>query len=269
MKERMYLINELSEFTGVSKDTVRYYDKIGLLKPEYVDEVSNYRYYSYEQFWLLDVITCLRDLRIPIEEIKKILASKDNNKVLELLSEHQNEAKRLSNFYKRVYKDIDWYKDLAVKVDDMQFHTVEVKEFPERKVLFAETTAETRDYHLKVQKLCRETMGNLYSIRRSYGWAVDAKSIQKNTFIKNGEYVYFHEKVFREVPKNKMTVLPAGKYACCVVYVQDEYVDFSVLNQWLQENGVEPEFVIADEIGLSLFTYYNHRYPCEIKVLLK
>ena len=35
--EKRYSIGEISHITGVSKDTLRYYDRIGVFKPEYVD----------------------------------------------------------------------------------------------------------------------------------------------------------------------------------------------------------------------------------------
>ena len=44
----MMRIGELSKSFQISIDTLRYYDRIGLLKP-YVDPTNNYRYYSAEQ----------------------------------------------------------------------------------------------------------------------------------------------------------------------------------------------------------------------------
>lgn len=35
-----YSIGELSKLSGLSHDTLRYYDSIGLLKADYVDESS-------------------------------------------------------------------------------------------------------------------------------------------------------------------------------------------------------------------------------------
>ena len=42
--EKRYTIGEISHITGVSKDTLRYYDRIGVFKPEYVDPENQYRY---------------------------------------------------------------------------------------------------------------------------------------------------------------------------------------------------------------------------------
>lgn len=109
MSERRYLIGEVSKITGISKDTLRFWDKIGLLKPKYVDPENSYRYYTYDQFWSMDIVMCCRSLNIPIDKIRTILASSSNDRVLELLLEQRKEAEQLSRYYKQVVEDISWY----------------------------------------------------------------------------------------------------------------------------------------------------------------
>jgi hypothetical protein len=43
---RMYKIREFSELTGLSKETLRYYEQQQLLEPATVDPSNNYRYYD-------------------------------------------------------------------------------------------------------------------------------------------------------------------------------------------------------------------------------
>ncbi|WP_084778239.1 MerR family DNA-binding transcriptional regulator [Saccharibacillus sacchari] len=45
MKE-WFIIGEVSKLFGVKIPTLRYYNEIGLLCPEYVDPETHYRYYS-------------------------------------------------------------------------------------------------------------------------------------------------------------------------------------------------------------------------------
>ena len=45
LKEGYYLIGEVSKITGISKDTLHFYNKIGLLTPDYTDKKNQYRYY--------------------------------------------------------------------------------------------------------------------------------------------------------------------------------------------------------------------------------
>ena len=45
----MLSIGEFSKICGVSQKTLRYYDEIGLIKPDEINPKSNYRYYSIDQ----------------------------------------------------------------------------------------------------------------------------------------------------------------------------------------------------------------------------
>ena len=60
----MYKIGEYSKITDLAVRTLRYYDEIGVLKPEYIDDFSGYRYYTdrniTEQFQVFLIVLLLR-----------------------------------------------------------------------------------------------------------------------------------------------------------------------------------------------------------------
>ena len=45
MNDDYLSITELAKLRKVSSETLRYYDRINLLKPEYIDPETRYRYY--------------------------------------------------------------------------------------------------------------------------------------------------------------------------------------------------------------------------------
>ncbi|WP_420976637.1 MerR family transcriptional regulator [Bacillus vallismortis] len=71
MKESYYSIGEVSKLANVSIKALRYYDKIDLFKPAYVDPDTSYRYYSDSQLYHLDLIKSLKYIGTPLEEMKK------------------------------------------------------------------------------------------------------------------------------------------------------------------------------------------------------
>ena len=71
--DKYFSIGEVSKITGLSIDRLRNYDKIGLLKPSYIDPKSGYRYYSENKFRKLRIITYLRKIGTPLKEIDLIL----------------------------------------------------------------------------------------------------------------------------------------------------------------------------------------------------
>lgn len=62
MLVKKYSIGEVAEMCSVSIKTLRYYDQIGLVIPEFRNEESKYRYYSKKQMIKLFIIRQLRKL---------------------------------------------------------------------------------------------------------------------------------------------------------------------------------------------------------------
>ena len=71
-----YTVNRLAQISGVSKRTLRYYDEIGLLRPERVNP-NGYRIYGQMQVDLLQQILFYRELGLPLEEIREIIKIPD------------------------------------------------------------------------------------------------------------------------------------------------------------------------------------------------
>lgn len=61
----------------ISVGSLRHYEQAGLLKPEYIDENTGYRYYSSRQFEVLNTIRYLRVLDMPLNQIADFLQNKD------------------------------------------------------------------------------------------------------------------------------------------------------------------------------------------------
>lgn len=87
-------IKEFAELCGCNPQTLRYYDREGLLKPERVDRFSGYRHYAGEQ--ALDFVR-IRDLRkagFSIGEIKELL-DKDSESICEAVDKKIKEIEAL------------------------------------------------------------------------------------------------------------------------------------------------------------------------------
>ena len=69
----MLRIGEFAWLSQVTVETLRHYDKIGLLKPVQTDRFTGYRYYSLDQLPRLNRILALKDLGLPLEQIGHIL----------------------------------------------------------------------------------------------------------------------------------------------------------------------------------------------------
>ncbi len=71
-------IGQMAELNGVTKQTLRHYDNVGVLHPYFVDDSNGYRYYHINQSARLDMISYLQSTGASLEEIGKILGDTQN-----------------------------------------------------------------------------------------------------------------------------------------------------------------------------------------------
>lgn len=69
-----YSIGETAGITGVTIRTLRYYDKIGLLKPAEISD-AGYRYYTEKEIAVLQQVLFYRELEFSLEDIKGLLSA--------------------------------------------------------------------------------------------------------------------------------------------------------------------------------------------------
>lgn len=63
-------IGEVAKIRNINVQSLRYYEKLGILIPAYINPNSGYRYYSLEQLMILDTIILCIELGIPLKDLK-------------------------------------------------------------------------------------------------------------------------------------------------------------------------------------------------------
>lgn len=81
MKKKLYTIGNVAKQAMISTRTLRYYEKLGLIKPDFVGD-NAYRYYEEDTILKLTIIKYLKLIGFSLEEIKAQLISQDVNKML-------------------------------------------------------------------------------------------------------------------------------------------------------------------------------------------
>ncbi|SDD25836.1 MerR family transcriptional regulator [Auraticoccus monumenti] len=84
----MLAIGEFSRLTHLSVRTLRRYHDADLLVPATVDDASGYRYYSADQIPTAQVIHRLRELDVPLAEVRRIVRSADPATRADLVADH-------------------------------------------------------------------------------------------------------------------------------------------------------------------------------------
>lgn len=92
-------IGELSSCTGISKDTLRYYEKFGLLNPK----IENHqRDYTEQDIEAIEIIVKLKNTGFSLKEIKMLLDwSKDTDENKQMTDEEIQNLKQIKEAFRK------------------------------------------------------------------------------------------------------------------------------------------------------------------------
>lgn len=97
MRNGLLPIGAFARAAALSVITLRHYHDTGLLAPAHVDPDTGYRYYSAAQLVDAEVIRRLRALDLPLEEVRTVLAARDEQVTADVVATHkQRMADRLA-----------------------------------------------------------------------------------------------------------------------------------------------------------------------------
>ena len=130
----LFQIGEVSRLFHISVSILRHYDRIGLLKPEYTDPDTGYRYYSTRQFECLNTIRYLRALDMPLEQISTFLQNRDPDTIHNLLIKQKEEVSRRRQELLLIERKID---NRLSQIDDAlssRLEEITVSRCPKRRI---------------------------------------------------------------------------------------------------------------------------------------
>ncbi len=232
-----FTISEAAKLSNVTRQTLIYYDKIGLLKPDVIEE-NGYRYYTMSQVETVKIINMLKTFGIPLKEIKGYLDKKNKDELLELFSsikikmkERITEAEGYLNALDRKEEVIE--ESLLVKKPDIVF----LEELQERRI-FKEGAYKNQSNHfqraynfekeLQKKKLLGITMESI----------VEKSLINKNY---NNEISSFCVTVDSNLTDERVEIFPGGLYVS--TYNQGPYRTsakaYKRLIKFIEENNLE------------------------------
>lgn len=104
-------IGKMAELNQVSEQTLRLYDKIGLLKPQIINEKTGYRYYTIGQSAALDMIQYYKHMGFSLKQIQEELENIDSmqQNLKKRYNEIEAEIKRLELCKKSIKRSMDNY----------------------------------------------------------------------------------------------------------------------------------------------------------------
>lgn len=154
MDRNLYMTTgEFAALMGVSKHTLFHYDDIGLFSPEYVAE-NGYRMYSRYQLETLETILMLRDLGMPLKEIRQFLQVRSPKELIRIFAEREQQ---IENELSRLKTMQGWIRQRRKKISmvmQQDFSEIGIHHFPERYYLIRQIDGTSeKDYMEKTNRL--------------------------------------------------------------------------------------------------------------------
>lgn len=116
-KEYYYSIGEVSRICNVSKKTLRFYDKIGLISPDKVSDDNNYRYYTRKTLLSVPIIKYYKQMGFKLEEMRELLEGTTYSVFEKQFRRKIDELKELEKQVFQSYTSVkDWY-DLILEAE--------------------------------------------------------------------------------------------------------------------------------------------------------
>ncbi|MEE0841710.1 MAG: MerR family transcriptional regulator [Christensenellales bacterium] len=207
--EKFFSIKKAAEITGLTAETLRHYDRIGLVKPAAVSPDTKYRYYTQKEVIRLNTVHALRCMDFSLERIRAMLGSEDFGEIVAMLKEATENADKkiaeLTEAKARIERAKSFYEAKAARNEE--HGEPFVRTLPARTILLSDS-------------LHTPTMDNLYDYHRHFYTQVGWENRDKFGF-EDAAGVYLQDgrqNMFAVCTKHTDTdgivTLPAGKWLC-------------------------------------------------------
>lgn len=242
MKNKYLSISELAKLRNTTAETLRYYDRINLLKPEYVSEETGYRYYSIRQYEKLGTILELRKLCMPLEQIAEYINNRNVKKSAEILSEYQHKLDETIESYMALNEVLKEKVNFLSQIESLNVNEVFVREIDDRYMISFGEQSGSKEAHAYAYTKLEWHLKEIAPIL-----ATDRVGVYANESIleESCDLTPAYPMILVKEPKKDMKYLkkiPKGKYVC--MYYSNGTLEkydksFEIIKAYINENNLK------------------------------
>ena len=205
MEQNFYSIGKVAKLAGITTETLRHYDRIGLVKPSKTDPWTKYRYYAEQDIIRLHVAVALHNMGISLKNIKTMLDLNDIQRLIEefdiAIQQADDVIQKLQEAKNRILRVKKFYESKRADAPN----GIAVKAIPSRVILLSDksispTIADLHDYHRHFYAQVGESRKALFAFEDVAG-----------IYEKDGEQIMFAVCTLNDGGKELLT-LPGGRY---------------------------------------------------------
>lgn len=262
----LYSIGETAKLLGVSVQTLQYYDKVGLMKPAYVNAATGYRYYKFNQFQFIDRVKYLQRLGLSLDEIRLGLQDGTSECLIPILEEKRVVLERELSEAKEKLENLEWYINYFNYLKKLHENSdVYISRIAARYALSVPHYEQGISVAAELRMAKAKSDPDMKSLKyqRQYGYILDYDKLCQDVFQATSYFIYLREKPMLE--SDALISFPAGEYLCFSAQVNDKNWDHTAYLEYFQGKSV-PELIIAEEFEDDLENFDDSWY--EIQVLI-
>lgn len=143
-----YTTGKFAAKAGVTERTLRYYDKIGLLKPK-KNEENSYRLYSDDDLILLQKILLFKSLGFSLDEIRYLIH--DNTEIEKSLEVQKKLVKQKISYYTKIYDSLSYTSRLLKNDSNSLDHLMETIHLLSKQDSLAEQYKNANNLNVRIE----------------------------------------------------------------------------------------------------------------------
>lgn len=186
---------ELADLFDTTIDTLRYYEKIGLLNP-IRDKSNNYRYFTNQDVETLALVMELQKLHFPLSEIKELVTTRNVNSTLTLLQKEdgylQEQIAELKKTQKNIRSRIRFMNHILYETP---LSEIQLQHFNTRKCIkISDGNIDEDDFNVTVKKYIKKTAHYIPIIGTSDCYTLDIETFKQEGKLKvRGVFFYSND----------------------------------------------------------------------------
>lgn len=259
--QNYFTISEFAKLRGININSLRYYEKLGLLKPAFIDKNNGYRYYSAEQVSLLNKIILCIQLGIPLKEMIQFLDEDGNLQSQRLLEEGRIIAQKRIQEMQNNLEYIEYsLKNIEENKSYLDKNGVYERHFEERKIMITDyytdiNIFEPKHYLAEISKIYK------YAQKKGMFPILPAGQILK--LDENGQvrFCFFLEILNCDEKEENVLVIPEGTYSCAKGEMEPTLDFLKVIKENWKDEGAKT--IIVNNVMLEKYSFETR--PSELQ----
>lgn len=248
---------ELADLFNTTIDTLRYYEKIGLLHPIRNPE-NNYRYFTSSDIETLGIVMELLRLRFPLSEIKELVTTRSVDQTLSMLHKEEIALKQQISQPETTLSSIQSRIGFMNHIlYETPLETIQLQHFPERNsIKISDEDIEEDIFEISIVKYMKENSITVPLVGACDFYALDLEHFLKTQeLIVRGVFYYTNDNHY-----NHNYTLPAGSYLTLAFLSKKESdLSYKFLNElidYMNDHNLTPKsdiysFYMIDETESS------------------